>query len=102
MGYYESGQYALAVPPLQAAALAGDPRAQEILGFMYAMGGGLYPGVPRDSDAAQHWFDLAARGGQPVGRYADCAMRRDGVRSLPPVRMKCFDWMADTASPPAR
>ena len=71
---YERGDYALALVELQAA--QDDSLAQEMLGFMYAWGGDLYPGVHRDMTQALFWFDRAARNGRPVSDYMRCALRR--------------------------
>ena len=78
---YERGNYAEAEMGLLQAAQAGDAQAQEMLGLMYAMGTGVYPGVPRNLVAAALWFDRAARNGRPVSRYLHCALAR---MSFPP------------------
>ena len=95
---YERGHYAAAFKHFQAAARAGDARAQEILGFMQAFGPDVYPGVTRDPRAAAKWFDLAARNGRPASRYMMCAMLRHADDSLP-NGWRCFDWIAETGKP---
>jgi TPR repeat protein len=99
--FYDSGQYVLAVDRFRAAAGAGDARAQEILGFMYALGSEVYPGVPHDVRAAAHWFDLAARNGRQVSRYVACAMQRD-VLSTRVHNLHCFDWILESGKPGSR
>jgi len=101
MAFYESGHYLHARDHLRAAARRGDARAAEMLGFMYGFGSDMFPGVSRDVDAAAYWFDLAARGGRPVGRYMVCAMRRQ-AGSAPNRAQACFDWVADTGTPGPR
>ena len=73
---YERGNYVEAEAQLLRAAQSGDAQAQEMLGLMYAMGAGVYPGVQRNLIAAAVWFDRAARGGRPVARYMHCALSR--------------------------
>jgi len=101
MQFYESGHYVHALDRLRAAARHGDARAAEILGFMYGFGPAMFPGVGRDLNAAAHWFDLAARGGQPVGRYMVCALRKHAGTPVQGAR-HCFDWVAETGQPGPR
>lgn len=98
---YESGSYVLAESRFVGLAVGGDARAAEILGFMYAHGPALYPGVPRNLILAIRWFDVAAKGGRPVGRYMACALQRQaGIRY--PTPPQCFDWIAETGNPRPR
>ena len=53
----------------------GNPVAQEILGFMYALG----EGVSRDDAAAFHWFTLAAEAGRAEAQFELGHMYRDGL-----------------------
>ncbi len=101
MQFYDSGHYVHAVDRFRAAAIAGNAQAQEILAFMYALGSDVYPGVPRDVKAAEHWFDLAARNGRPVSRYVACAMRH-GTMSTATRSRHCFDWVAEIGKPGPR
>lgn len=101
MQFFESGHYVHARDHLRAAARNGDARAAEILGFMFGFGGEMFPGVGRDLAAAEHWFDLAARGGRPVGRYMVCAMRKHARASGLPAQ-RCFDWVAEIGRPAPR
>ena len=98
MHYYENGQYRLTLPHLEAAADAGNAHAQQMLGFMHAMGGIFYPGVALDRREALRWFDRAAQSGMPASRYMACALRRTLDAALPPVsrkRSQCFDHFAE-------
>jgi len=99
MDFFESGHYLNARDHLRAAARNGDARAAELLGFMYGFGSDMFPGVGRDPQAALYWFDVAARGGRPVGRYMVCAMRAQAGAT---ARQHCFDWVAETGRPAPR
>ena len=98
MEFFESGHYVLARDHLRAAARNGDARAAEILGFMFGFGGEMFPGIGRDLSASVHWFDMAARGGRPVGRYMVCALRKH-AGAPPQAAQRCFDWVAETGRP---
>lgn len=101
MEYYERQNYSLARLHFISAAKAGDARAHEILGVMYALGPAVYPGVERDYPSAARHFDIAARSGRPVGRYLACALARraaDGIQKP----QYCFDWVAETGKPGPR
>lgn len=76
--FLDSGLYGEAAYYLRAAADVGDAQAAEILGFLHSYGADLFPGVQRDPAEAARWFELAARGGRPVGRYMACALGRPG------------------------
>lgn len=101
MRTYEEGNFVLAETQLRAVAGNGDARAAEILGFMYAVGPTLYPGVQRDLHSAIHWLDIAARGGRPAGRYMVCALQRQ-TGATHPRAQGCFDWVAETGAPRPR
>lgn len=101
MQFFESGHYVLARDHLRAAARNGDARAAEILGFMFGFGSDMFPGIGRDPDASAHWFDMAARGGRPVGRYMVCALRKQAGAPVQSAR-RCFDWVAETGRPAPR
>lgn len=101
MEFYESGHYLLARDHLRKAARTGDARAAEILGFMYGFGSEMFPGVGRDVSAAAYWFDIAARGGRPVGRYMACALRKQAGAPAQAGR-QCFDWVAESGKPGRR
>lgn len=98
---YERGDYIRAHTKFRLAAEKGDPRAQEVLGLMYAFGHQLYPGIAQDLRAAGAWLDRAARSGRQAARYAYCAL----IRKQQPGRAqgwRCFDWIAETGEPPRR
>ncbi len=99
MEYYEKQNYSFARLYFIAAAKAGDARAHEILGVMYALGAAVYPGIERDYLSAARHFDLAARSGRPVGRYMACALARRAPDGRPSY---CFDWIAETGQPRPR
>jgi TPR repeat protein len=101
MQFFESGHYVHARDHLRAAARNGDARAAEILGFMFGFGSEMFPGIGRDLAASEHWFDMAARGGQPVGRYMVCALRKHAGAPVQSAR-RCFDWVAETGRPAPR
>jgi TPR repeat protein len=101
MRFFESGHYVLARDHLRAAARNGDARAAEILGFMFGFGPDMFPGIGRDLAASEHWFDMAARGGRPVGRYMVCALRKQAGAPVQSAR-RCFDWVAETGRPAPR
>ncbi len=98
---YERGDYPRAQTRLQAAAIRGDARAQELLGFMHAFGPQLFPGVNRNDEVAARWFDRAARSGRPAARYMFCALTRR-VPSTRPADIYCFDRVAESGQAPAR
>jgi TPR repeat protein len=101
MESYEHGNYVRAESLLRPLARGGDARAAEILGFMYAHGPALYPGVPRNLTLAIQSFDAAARGGSAIGRYMTCALQRQaGIRY--PAAPQCFSWIAETGNPRPR
>jgi TPR repeat protein len=101
MEFFESGHYLHARDYLRAAARNGDARAAEILGFMFGFGPDMFPGIGRDLAAAEHWFDRAARGGRPVGRYMVCALRKHAGAAAQAAH-RCFDWVAETGVPGPR
>lgn len=87
MDDYEHARYARAEGALRTAAEQGNVRAQEVLGFMYAFGPSLYPGIHYDRHEAVVWFDRAARGGSESARFMFCALTRHAatyrLRSAP-------------------
>jgi TPR repeat protein len=83
MEAYDNGHYPLAVELFEAAARAGNARAQEVVAFMYAQGDAMYPGVTRDARAAAYWFDLAGRNGRPVGSHMAWLMQREAPGAMP-------------------
>jgi len=59
------GDYVAAARRTIPLAQRGDPRAQAMLGFMYANG----HGVPQSYDVAVDWYLKAAEQGEPTGQY---------------------------------
>src|SRR4051812_21239616 len=68
MAAYDRGDYSEAEALLAVAGHGGHPNAQELLGFMYAIGPDLFPGVQRRIDTAKSWFERASRGGRPAAQ----------------------------------
>jgi TPR repeat protein len=75
MAAYQRGSYLEAESMLLVAGRAGHPNAQELLGFMYAIGPDLYPGIWRSFTAARNWFEIAARSGRPGAQHMHVAWR---------------------------
>jgi TPR repeat protein len=84
---YSYARYVKAESAFRAAAEQGDVRAQEILGFMYAFGPDIYPGIRHDRHEAAVWFGRAARAGSESAQYMYCALTRHSatyrLRSAP-------------------
>ena len=76
---YAHARYVKAEGALRVAAEHGDVRAQEILGFMYAFGPEVYPGIHYDRHEAAVWFGRAARAGSDSAQYMYCALTRHAV-----------------------
>jgi len=88
---YQRGDYPEAEALLLVAGHAGHPNAQEMLGFMYAIGPDLYPGVWRSLTASRNWFDRAARAGRPSAQYMQAAFVRRGPLEVRADIMACFN-----------
>lgn len=82
MAEYERGRFLEAEAMLLTAAHFGHAHAQELLGFMYAIGPDLYPGVWRRLDAARSWFGRAALGGRSAARQMHAALTRHGTHEV--------------------
>ena len=93
MTAYDQGSYLEAESMLLVAGHAGHPNAQELLGFMYAIGPDLYPGIWRSLTAARSWFDRAARVGRPAAQYMHVAFTRRGTLEVRSEIMACFNPM---------
>jgi len=91
MAAFERGDYLEAEAMLLVAGHAGHPNAQEILGFMYAIGPDLYPGIWRSLSASRNWFERAARAGRPAAQYMHVAFTRRGTLEVRAEIMACFD-----------
>jgi len=79
MAAYERGDYLDAETLLLVAGHAGHPNAQEMLGFMYAIGPDRFPGIWRSLEAARNWFGRASHGGRPGAKYMEAAFSSRGV-----------------------
>jgi TPR repeat protein len=103
MTAYERGSYLEAESMLLVAGHAGHPNAQELLGFMYAIGPDLYPGIWRSLAASRSWFQRAAQQGRPAAQYMHVAFTRRGTLEVRADIMACFNPMAvsDLAPGPA-
>src|SRR5579862_5687067 len=62
---YNRGDYAAVLSECEAAAKAGDPGCEDLLGVLYSEG----KGVKVDPVAAARWFRLAAEQGNPTAAY---------------------------------
>jgi TPR repeat protein len=82
MAAYDRGDYLEAECLLLVAGHAGHPNAQELLGFMYAIGPDLYPGIWRSLSASRNWFERAARAGRPAAQYMHVAFTRRGTHEV--------------------
>jgi TPR repeat protein len=82
---YNTGSYARALAAWEPLAVAGEPRAQAGLGFMYYSG----RGVPRDSGRAAELFRLAAEQNEPTAQLFLALMyfRSDGVPADAPLAL---------------
>jgi TPR repeat protein len=96
MAAYERGSYLEAETLLLVQGHAGHPNAQELLGFMYAIGPDLYPGIWRSLAAAKNWFERASRAGRPSAQYMHVAFARRGTLEVRADIMACFNPMIDS------
>jgi TPR repeat protein len=97
MTAYERGSYLEAECMLLVAGHAGHPNAQELLGFMYAIGPSLYPGIWRSLMASKNWFERAAEGGRPAAQYMHAAFTRHGLLQVRADISASFDAVGDKA-----
>ena len=86
---YERGEYAHAQAKLLVAARAGEREAQEMLGYMLALGPALYPGVRQDIPAAVTWLQRAAGSRHATPKYVHCALLRKKT-GRPLAELDCF------------
>ena len=99
MAAYQRESYQEAEALLLVAGHGGNAHAQELLGFMYAIGPDLYPGVWRSMTAARNWFDRAAHSGRTAAQYMQVAFIRRGHLEIRADIMACFNPTADVGSP---
>lgn len=62
-----------------------------LLGFMYAIGPALYPGIWRTLLASSNWFERAAGAGRPAAQYMRVAFTRHGLLEVRADIMASFD-----------
>ncbi len=75
MEAFHVSKYQEALGQFRLAAGSGNTRAQEILGFMYLHGPGLYgAAVPLDRAQSIYWFGRAAKGGREVAQHMLCVL----------------------------
>jgi TPR repeat protein len=84
---YEKGKYKTALRLAHPLADQGDPRAQALMGLLYANG----RGVPRDDREAMKWFRSAAEQGDAVAQLQIGVMYYGG-RSVPQDYSEAARW----------
>jgi TPR repeat protein len=96
---FNEGSYARAFAIWGPLAAAGDPRAQEGIGFMYYSG----RGVERDARQAANYFYRAANQGEPTSQLFLALMhfRSDGVPKSAPLAMMWSELAMDGGMPEA-
>ena len=72
---YKNREYATALAELRPAAEAGDPRAQHMLGFLYAQG----RGVEKDIAKTLELWRLSASQGHPPAQFTLGSLYRKGM-----------------------
>jgi TPR repeat protein len=100
MAAFDRGGFVEAEGKLLVAAHNGNAHAQEMLGFLYAIGPDLYPGVWRNLLTARLWFERAARNGRPAAAYMHVAFMRRGTVQVRADIMACFDQTVGSGHPP--
>lgn len=80
---FREQDYPTALRELEPAARAGDPRAQYLLGQMYAYGGNYgHPAFARDDAKAIYWLDLSVLQNYPPAMNARAAVYLRTIRGL--------------------
>lgn len=94
-GTYQEGGYTLrgcddarAVRSLRSGAAYGDPRAQALLGFMYANG----RCVPQNQVEAAIWYRRAADQGNPTAQYM-LGLLYDKGMGVPQNDIEAYKWL---------
>ena len=87
------GDYNSAARELVPLAERGNPRAQTMLGFMYATG----QGVPQNYDAASYWYRLAAERGDTTAQYL-LGLAYDKGQGVPLDEVAAYKWLNLAAS----
>jgi TPR repeat protein len=96
---FNEGSYSRALATWGPLAAAGDPRAQEGIGFMYYTG----RGVARDSQQAATYFYRAANQGEPTSQLLLAMMhfRSDGVPKSAPLALMWAELAMESGQPEA-
>ncbi len=87
------GDYNKAARELVPLAERGNPRAQAMLGFMYATG----QGVPQNYDAASYWYRLSAEQGDTTAQYL-LGLAYDKGQGVPLDEVAAYKWLNLAAS----
>ncbi|OAF15863.1 hypothetical protein AYJ54_39270 [Bradyrhizobium centrolobii] len=87
-GAFTRGDYNAAARLLMPLAERGNPRAQAMVGFMYATGQGL----PQAYDAASYWYRLAAEQGDTTAQYL-LGLAYDKGQGVPQDDVAAYKWL---------
>ena len=87
------GDYNKAARELVPLAERGNPRAQAMLGFMYATG----QGVPQNYNAASYWYRLSAEQGDTTAQYL-LGLAYDKGQGVPLDEVAAYKWLNLAAS----
>lgn len=82
------GDYLTAARVLMPLAERGNPRAQSMVGFMYATG----QGVPQNYDAAAYWYRLGAEQGDVMAQYL-LGLAYDKGQGVPLDEVAAYKWL---------
>jgi TPR repeat protein len=85
---FARGDYVRAARVLLPLAERGNPRAQAMLGFMYATG----QGVPQSYDAAGYWYRLSAEQGDVTAQYL-LGLAYDKGQGVPLDEVAAYKWL---------
>lgn len=69
----------------EAAAEAGDRRAQQVAGLMHLYGDRLYPGIARDTERAKAWLQRAKAQGSEEAAFMLARIERAAALATPPA-----------------
>lgn len=90
---FDAGDFKTALVLAQPAAQAGDPKAQVILGLLFADG----KGVDADAATAVAWFRRAAEQGYASGQY-DMGMMTEAGEGVAEDPVEAYKWYALAAA----
>lgn len=85
---FAAGDFNRAAQLLLPLADRGQPRAQAMIGFMYATG----QGVPQSYDAAAYWYRLAAEQGDTTAQYL-LGLAYDKGQGVPLDEVAAYKWL---------